>query len=259
MIEQAINKIQELTRAQVVQVDAEPKHVYFFAQNGELTRHEAAQPPRKDELYTLESLLGMLKRELNGVDLTINQPTIYVGRDGVVALLSAANRRERFTLPLPQSREYHTLKNLAEGRAAMKHRDFVNLLRIDLAGCVEPDVIKLFSEIKVAANGENESAIRVGKESIGRRATAAALGAGHELPEDITVTLAIYRDLTMPKYQVPVVCALVTDLQEMTFRLIPKAGQLEAAERAVGDELIGSLEAAFASYTGLLVVQGSPS
>ena len=243
MIQEAIQKIEELVKAGTKPVafhpDCEPSHMYWLCHDGKAEQIEAIVSPRADRVFSLEALATLLVR-CRAVD---GEPVVYVGRGSVTAVVNDnGSRRERLKLDLPSSSEFETLVKMGSDRESADQGEFVNQLRIDLAGCIEPDIIELFRQIRATGDSEASGEIATGRESMGRRIRAEVQAGGRSIPDEIEVAVYVYRDLASSEYRMKLSCAVVVNCQEMTFALIPKAGELERVQRETDQYIVGDLQ-----------------
>src|SRR5262245_56097238 len=93
----------------VVSFPAEPDHVYgLIGSDGLIPRHEAEPLPRDHTVRSLESLVDLA--ELFARD--DQRVAIWYGRNGVVALLDDATRRDRATFHLHRHPAFDRLEAL---------------------------------------------------------------------------------------------------------------------------------------------------
>jgi hypothetical protein len=90
------------------------------------------------------------------------------------------------------------------------------------------------SQLKFKSDGEVTSGVHHGRESVQKSVEQKVAGLAAELPDEITLHTTV-NDL-MPSLDIewshPVECVLHINMEEGTFAVIPKAGQIEAAQIA---------------------------
>ena len=209
----------------VVPVDQEPRHVYYLRQaDGELKRCEAAVEPRDHELYSLDDVVAAVK--LWGGDA----PVVFCGRQGIrVALGDLGARRDTLQMTLEYSEQFVRLESVSE--QPMMQKGFLDLLRIELFGCVPAEFVLQIRNLKFGKHVDGTGVIGDSKESLGQQVQREILTGGAELPSGVTVTTGVYKDLIGQAPPAAIECALRLDLSELTLTLVPKAGELNRAVR----------------------------
>jgi hypothetical protein len=229
----------------------EPDAVYLIAHaDGTLERRVADAPYRNHTLFDLDAVVDFATRMLAKTDDAAEEPpppaftpTIWFSQSGVV-VLDDGDRRNRATLTLALNEQLLTIQALREGRKIYPQREFVQLLRIDLAGCL-PDgrLIDLVRNVKVDSQSGVDSSIQRGTESVSRSLKASLTGA-ELLPDMVSLMVPVFDN---PAFSIryPVTCALEVHLQGPGFQLIPLPGHIEAiiaaAEAGIGQTLDGAL------------------
>jgi len=255
MIAEAIDRLQKLFQesqvASTFHPPAEPEHVYYLVQNGQADRRVAEPPPRANVMFSPLDLVKYLGFVLGQYK---TDAAIFVGRGLVTAVLNErGDRRDQIIQNLALGHAFIALRGRELQRTGMTHRAFLQLLRIDLAGCIDGDSVELFRSLKLSTSGNTESSIRSGKESLGKAVASEALLSGKPIPEELPVALCVYEDL--PDRRQVVKCAVVSDLQEMTFALIPLAGELDRAQRETDTEIAEGLRQLLMAFTGTDLVK----
>lgn len=257
MIAEAIQAVTEMANraqeARVVHLPQEADDVYLLQKpDGTVERRIAEPAPRNYQLFTLYDLAVAI-REIPARDRRV----VFVGRSQVsVSLDEAGARREWLRMRLPLSHEYKALKNCEALRTPLGQRAFVSMLRIDLAACVPADFVDVFRGLKCESKQTASSEVRPSRESLGREVLTEVKAGGKDLPEEVQVRVCVYRDLTDPEFHRVVRCVVQTDLQEMTFALIPVAGELERAQRETDELIRGQIEDT--ATADVLVLCGNP-
>lgn len=215
--------------ANVFQPKAEPAHVYYLKRpDGSAERIEAVLSPTTVELFTLEDFIKFVP---NWRPDDKSHRQVFCGRGLVECVIGANRERNRVLLNLPRSKEFETLMGLEKKREELEHRDFMRLLRVTLAGCVDRADAATFETLKLTSTGGAESTMATGRETTGKRLQMELAANGKPVPTELVVVAPVYRDLVGEGYQRNVVCAVDTNLQDGTFTLSPLAGAVEAAVR----------------------------
>lgn len=238
----AIERIEKLAvgaaHSAVHRPPAEALDVYYLERPGHPAERIVAEAhPRAYRLYTIGDVVSAVKA------LPTDKPLILVGRGLVtVGLDEGGARREWLRFELPYSHEFSTCQRL-EGREAFDQDCFVRLLRIDLAKA-GPDVAKLrvqAEQIKFQHGDSGTATAAVGRQSIARSVISEVTGADGNLPEEIALTLFVYRDLAHEQLQCTIRCAVDVLPDENEFCLIPLAGEMEDALRVTDAWIVGQI------------------
>lgn len=230
----------------------EPSHVYYLKRpDGENQRIEAKLSPTSVELFTLEDFIRFVPH-WRPEDKSKRQ--VFCGRGLVECVIGANRDRNRVLLNLPFSAEFQKLMDLEAEREALTHREFMRLLRVTLAGCLERTDIALFEDLKTVASGGSESTQAVGRETVGKRMALELAAGGKNVPPELNVSAPVYRDLVDGDFKRMVTCAVDTNLSEGTFTLSPITGSVEAAVREtdalIREKLADGLAAEAEVYAG---------
>lgn len=250
MIAEAIAKLQELFRATnplvVVKPPAEPDHIYYLTdqEGGNIQRVEADPQPRRHTASDLSAIVAFA-REFHGLDSADqderNDVDVWYHRTGVVCLLDSQSRRDRITLPLAYSEPLKVLQNLDGKPCSFSQKEFVRLLKVNLANCVDGALISALCYLKFKATTDGESSIGHAKVSVGKSISAQVTGQ-KEFPEVIHVSVPIFHGF-MHHATHAVACALEIEPTNERFSLTPLPGEIELCIRAAEDEIGQKLKA----------------
>lgn len=181
---------------------------------------------------------------------------IYVGEKSVVLVLDEQDRRERVTFDLLANPAWLALEGLGgEGAGWLSQREMIDLLRVEINGDFTPaTLVATLRSLKVTKSSDGESTIKTGKESLARSTIAALSGIEGEIPEDVAVGTSVYCNVRVDGQLIPcrVALDLATDMAEGTFKLRPKAGELERC----GDEAIAAIVAQLKALVSVPVFAG---
>lgn len=254
----------DANRTEVLRVPGDPPHVYRLTTKGIVTDPNETEPmPRKYELFTIDDVVAAIKRmAAQSVDKATGdidagaKVLVFCGRGGITVILDEpGKRREWLNMQLPQSHEFTKLENLERCRTPMKQRDFINCLRIDLCGAVEPEIVNRFRSIGFTSQAAAKATVNAGKESLGKDVLHEVLCDGAAPPEEIAVNLCVYRDLAEMNHRRAIRCAVDTNMQEQNFTLIPLGGELERARRETDAMIQADLQTKLKD-TGVAVLCG---
>jgi len=235
----------------VIKPPAEPQHIYFTREaDGALTQRKAEVAPRSyfaSSLRDLAELYGVLteaakRRITDGADLPSS--IAFIGNDFVqIVLDEQGTRRERLSFKLTVTRAFTALRRLATGPEAMDQNALIELLRIELHGCVDRATIQLLRSLKNTASTSGESTITASTRALSRSVVVEASAGGDEVPDEIVANTPIYEQFAHGDgcKRHPIRCGLVMNVETFEFTMIPLAGELEQAylteEQRIAEEL----------------------
>lgn len=236
---------------QVIEVDEEPYGVYYLHNSltGVTERKQALPGPRRYKVYNLTDLAAAVKAWEKG------GAVVLIGTASIDAVMDERQRYEQWSdkiqMHLRATMQYTQALELQVCPQWMGQRKFIDWLRIHMAGTVERETIDLFRQLKSSSQGAGAAEVQTGKESVARSVHKELKGAT-DLPEEITLKLSLYEELADEVYVQPVRCALSISLDEMSFCLMPLAGELTKALRNVQALVQGELDAACGEKTLVL-------
>lgn len=230
MLVEFLNRVVELAderrTPQVLRPPQEPEHVYLLANpDGGVERRRAEAAPRKH----LAGSLGALADMAQGMGDTCT--AAWYNRHEVSVVLDDTDRRDVVSLPLTLSHPLRKLSSLEANRTLWwAQKDFINLLRIDLAGCLGAagNLLAVVRQLKFRQLAQSAGDLQHGKASLGKAIEAELTGAG-SLPEQVVLHVPVFLNLVLPTQ--PVLCALDIDPANEKLALIPLPGALEQALR----------------------------
>jgi hypothetical protein len=153
-------------------------------------------------------------------------PVVFVGANRITALCHREREHEKLSckVPLEHSKAWHSVLKLLGG---MKHREFVRELRGPLNGAVDPKYLPIFRNLDFARASSVARGVTNTGEKLGRSVESLAQSASGEIPDQLQVTLPVYR-LDAISNQV-VRCGVEIDPDNETIRFIPVGDDLEEA------------------------------
>ncbi len=184
--------------------------------DGTVTTRERPRPPRRDEVFTLESLVDQLAN-LPG------EHTVWVSPSDIVAVIEDDPRNGYVKMFLNPSREHLTLTNI--DRATLAQADFVRRLLIDLA--VPPEAVAPFRYLTWRSGTNAAGKTLAGAESLGREVYAELTNA-KDVPEEITLTLPLYENIGQ-RDAYSIRCRIDVDTASERLTLCMMPGELERA------------------------------
>ena len=284
MIDQgAIQLIQDTAVAaqpRLFHVPSDPPDVHYLVGCGEkgeygTTRIVTEPAPRNYKALTTEDFAALVVRQFSlptplepretSVEPTMTAPPVIrktagpkmvmVGRTAIVATVDEAERREWVSLVLTTTTALDTLNKCDDSRTPQGQSDFVNMLRIELAGCVDPIIVEAFRHLVFGKVSGGESAVSNSNKAVSSAIKMTLAAGGNDIPDEIVCGLTVYEQF--PEFGVQVRCAVQTIVEDAAFLLIPLAGELFRAEEKtrtaiaarlrelLGDDAIGVYQGQF--------------
>lgn len=236
MIAEAIASLKELAdKAGAVKsvttstVAQEPRDVYFVTDEaGKWERHIAEPHPRNYRANNVEDLCRMALHFQ-----TVKSITMFCSRFGVVGVMGELDdRRDRIRCDLKHSEPMKTLMHLEANDIQNDQKQFLNLLRVQLAvsaTSTPPNLVQRVRVLKFTNSGNGVSVIANSGDSFGRTVQAQVLGMdGQEFPDTVVIAVEPIEGL---EYCEGVECAFDIDSASQKFRLKPLAGECERVTR----------------------------
>lgn len=194
-----------------------------YAVNGDLKKIETATRPRGHKPGDLDALVALANHFAEDPE---NAPVVWFDEEAVVVVVNDHDRVERATLTLETSDVFARLESLAASKAKFDQKQFVRLLRIELAGTLDPVVLlNPVRKVKFTNESSVSGEVRKGKESMGRDITSRVEADG-EPPEEVTLSAPVYKT-PGERDRYPVRCSVEVDPADGTFRLLPFPDELE--------------------------------
>jgi hypothetical protein len=210
-----------------VVVEDGPKVVSYLRPDGSVVRFAKDIPNRDHTLGSLSDLIDFAKT----YDASSGQTVVWFCDHGVQVVLDDDDHRcERGTLLLQFSETFKTLQELAKEKPFLEPKPFLRLLRIDLAGTIDPkDLAEKVKKVKFENGVSTSVEINRNKESLGRSITSAVDAGGVEIPETVVLNVPVYSASGESEIRTPVLCSVEVDSTLGRFRLLPLPGELAKA------------------------------
>lgn len=224
--------------------------------DGSIQEVELPPLPRAHRAGTLDEVIAMANR-FGGADTpgsAEGPPVVWYDPANVVLVIDdAGHRLERATLGLVTSDVFAKLEELASAKTWMDHKPFVRMLRIDLAGALEPGVLDRARSIIFESGSQAASTVAREKESLGRSISASVRAATGELPEETTLSVPVYKTAgERDRYGIR--CAIDIDHEQCRLRLFPLPDEVERVRQlaldSIKDRLAAGLDEAVKFYQG---------
>ncbi len=260
MLSEALEALFDLARQAAAPKKLEtgdPRQVRY-AVNGEVVAFGTEPAPRKHHAKSLADVVNLANRfaaPTPGGDPADNRPVVWFDESAVVLVIDDQGHRvETATLALETSDVFRVLEGLAKTKAKLDQKAFVRLLRIDLAGTLDPVVLlEKVRKVRFESASTTDVAVSRQRESLGRSITSQATTDGGDLPDEVTLSVPVYKTAG-ERTPVPFRCSVEVDAADGTFRLLPLPDELERVRQVavarLAERLADSLEEGIPSYYG---------
>lgn len=243
MIEPALKWFAALAQQAVapIQIQTDDPRLALYLRDGELVTVEKPFAPRSHEPRTINDLLALAARfDSNDDDEDETKVVVWYGVDQVVLVLDDhADRVEKATVDLQFSDVFLRVRQIARDKMKFDQKAFIRLLRIELAGTLDPVVLlEKVRRLRFENGVRTESTIQRSQESLGRSITSKVESDG-DIPEEVALLVPVWKS-PGPTDRFPLRCSVEVDPAEGTFRLLPLPDELERVEDCAVD-LIWSL------------------
>lgn len=241
MIREALENIEQLavkaTKAEVIKLDNDRSRA-FVLHNGEIKTIELKPDPRSHTVFSLADFMAAVQRW--GED-----GTVWHDEKKCVLVVNDSDRWDRVVFPLLHSSQFTTLCQLEETEKRFMQREFVRLLRHELAGAVPDFILPRIRKIEATSNARQSGDVQHGRER-GTREFQAELSNAEDIPEKFEVVVPVYQNLPEihPKV-IRVNLEITLPPQPMDFQLLPVPDACTNAERAAQMDLHALLVADF--------------
>ena len=227
-----------------------------FLVGGQEVIVERCHPSRSHRVDHIDEIAALAKRFKDIWCL----PVIWCSPKAVVLVFDDLEFRHNvatMTLNLGDSFRVLAALRANPGAAWKAHKDFVRLLRIDLARTLDPAaLLRRVERVRWSAETAITATTRGAKESLDKSMLAEAKMDGEDLPDEVTLNVRVLKnpgeDATYP-----VRCTVEVDAMEQRFRLLPLPDEIERVESLVVASLIQRLKDSLED-TPVPVYWGSP-
>lgn len=257
MLDAAMKFLSDLARTAATPQKVEsgdPRRI-TYAINGVLQNARIEPSPRKHTVRQLSDLIALANRFGDPEDDAAPEPVVWYDESSVVLVIDdGGHRLETVVFPLVVSDIFELLQAIYRQKSKYDQKAFVRLLRIDLAGTIDPVVLlEKVRRVKFENGVQTTANVAKQRESFGRSITSEVTSDGGDLPDEVTLLVPVYK--TMGRREpVPLRCSVEVDPGEGTFRLLPLPDELErvghVAVAAVARELSDGLETTIPAYYG---------
>jgi hypothetical protein len=221
------NKVQDLVS------DAEFERQLI---SGKVTEFPTRITPRSHQVKVLDEVIALATRfspgteEAPGDDEFGFKSVVWYNEQGVTLVLDDDARRENTaTLKLAFSDVFQVVMGLRQQKPWFDQAEFIMLLRVDLAGTLDPDVLlNRIRRIDLTKTGT--STIKRGEESMGTSIISQTSGKDATPPEEVSLRLPVFKT---PGERSPVYLNCTVDFEvsrQKPFRLLPMPDELERVQ-----------------------------
>jgi anti-sigma factor ChrR (cupin superfamily) len=215
--------------------------------NGQVMEWDISVEPRDHFPATLDEIIALATR------FAAEKPVVWFDHEQVVLVIDDVGHRiETATLALEVSDTFAVVQMLRRDKPWYAQPDFVRLLRVDLAGTLDPAVL-LNRVRKLVIGQKTTTEVQRRGESFGHEINALA-GKDTDPPDEVDLVLPVFKT---PGEQTPVYVACTVDVevaQPKPFRLIPKPDEIErvlqVATASIGGRLRAGLTEGVNCYHG---------
>jgi hypothetical protein len=257
VLKEMIDALGDLTRKAAAPVPVpilDPRKVSFVV-NGMQVTQDVPPTPRDHKAGSLDEIIALANRFGEGAtDLGEGQPVVWYDEEKVVLVIDDSGHRvERATLTLDTSDVFACLCRLSKAREWMDQKPFVRLLKLDLAGKVEPPyLIDRARKLKFEATSSSTGVVQRDRESLGRNITSEVTSDG-DIPEEVLVNAPVFKTAG-ERDPYPVACAVETDPAMGKLRLVPLPDEVERVRQlavaSIGGRLATGLKEGVNAYYG---------
>ncbi len=216
-------------KALIVELPHEPPNVYGLISNGAFKRVTAEAGPRKVTLISVDQVIPyalLAKDQLGG------SPAIYFCEGVVVCIVDdslSSHRTDRAFAQLVPTPEYELIAGLKEESYTQK--EFISLLRVDLADCRTPSITQLIAACKAidfSSQTSGHKHVDHGRESIGMDVLNEVRSKAGDIPEEVVLDVRIFQDRALQQRHT-ITCQVEVDARGGIFRLVPLPADLRKA------------------------------
>lgn len=216
-------------KAVIVELPNEPAYVYGLVSNGEFKRVTAEPQPRHVGLGSVDQVIPysvLASGEMGG------KPGIYFDERQVVCIVDdslPSHRSDRATVMLLHTPEFALIGTLDNETYTQK--EFVSLLRVDLADCRTPTISQLIAASKAidfSSQTSGHKHVEHGRESIGLDIKNEVRSKAGDIPEEVELEVRIFQDRALSQRHT-IRCQVEVDARGGMFRLTPLPADLRQA------------------------------
>lgn len=238
MIAEALNAITQMAvTAAGPRLIREDSREAKYLIGGELTTFEKEHPARDHEAKSLDDVVRLARRFHESED----SPVVWYDFDAVRLVINdAGHRDETATLNLIPTDVFCRVVGLRTQPQWYELKPFVRMLRIELAGTLEPsELLEKVRRLKFENGSITTAEVARNRESLGREITSRVDGTA-EIPEEVTLRVRVWSNLGEDE-RFGVRCAVETDPAMGKLQLIPLPDEIERVKNLAIVGLAGRL------------------
>lgn len=253
MIAEGLKYLSDQAKASIPLIAIESNDPYertFVSHDGRIIRVAVLNRPRSHTVETADDLIALANRfKAEG-----ESPVVWYSDTWIVLVIDDAEKRTGFVrLELIESAVWESIVKLETTKQRYKQKEFIRLLRIDLAGATGTvDLVSAVRNVKWENSDTQTGKVMRGNESMSREITS-KIAEAHQPPEFVTLTTTVY--LT-PGFRTEfhINCALEINPEDQTFQLIPLPDEIDRVRQQalsfVGGWLAAGLDKEIPCYQG---------
>lgn len=187
-------------------------------------------PPRSHTVKGLDEIVMLADRFADSDSESM--PVVWFDDHAVILTIDdGGHRLNSVAMPLETSDVFAKLIELRKNPRPYEQKDFIRLLRVDLAGTL--DAVLLLAKcrkLKFTSSGEVTSIKKTQSESLGKEIRSQVETDGGDLPEEVTLFAPVHKTFGLRK-PVPIKCAVEVFPADGTFKLVPMPDEIEKAQQ----------------------------
>lgn len=233
-------------KVQIIELPEEPKGVYgVVLEDGTYQRTEAAAGSREVILKSIDQVptyVETAKSDLKG------KPAIYFNETFVRVIQDDGPdslRKDCAVVGLPRTPECVLIGEVSN--TFFLQKDFIRLLRVDLADCKTQEIMQLINVCKAidfSSTKKGSASVDHGRESMGFDIQDEVISKAGDIPEEVQIDLRIYEDRALD-HRYKITCIVDVDAQTGQFKLTPKPAEIRKAveqEMAAIENILGECD-----------------
>lgn len=253
MIQEALELLaQQAVKASTPHVIEQTAESMVVVVNGKIETIDRHHKPRAHFISCLDDMITLANRFHEGA-IAEDAPVVWYDENDVVLVIDDLDHRchtARFTLK--SSDIFTRILTLAK-LGPQSQKQFVRLLRVELAGTLQPGILlNQVRKIKFDNGTVTSGHLARDRESLGREINSRVESDG-EIPETVTLEVPVYKSLG-ERCTYSLACAVEVDPGNMTFQLIPLPDEIERVQQlaveSIGERLHAGLDKAVPAYYG---------
>lgn len=225
---------QRTAKPETIYEDAVLKRVVIDGRIEDVTK---TVPPRAHTVGCLAEIVALANRF---ADDTAN-PVVWYDESRVVLVIDDPGHRVNVvTLPLAESDIFGVCCRLREHKPWHEQKAFVRLLRVDLAGTLDPGVLlNGVRKVSFSTTAEARGTVTRERESMGREINSSVAGQS-PIPETVTLRVPVYRTAG-ERQTYGLNCAVEIDHEQCRFQLLPLPDEIERVQHLAMESISARL------------------